>query len=251
MADDGADKLQERMVGILTTIHFTLQTERVATISEANGRSALYLTAVSACLIALGFIAQATAFGTGFYLFAFILFAVLAIVGVITFTRVVQTGLEDMISARGIARIRRFYTEVAPGIERWFVLPVHDGVSALHDEIGGGSRFQTLLTTASMVAVVTCALVGVLTRHRRIQSWRAAALNHRDHWDGRVRRKRLATLPLPSSCLARRVGGVGEGVNDQGDERSFSTSAAAIFQAARLSLTWAKAGMTFRAFGPR
>ena len=163
MADDGADKLQERMVGILTTIHFTLQTERVATISEANGRSALYLTAVSACLIALGFIAQATAFGTGFYLFAFILFAVLAIVGVITFTRVVQTGLEDMISARGIARIRRFYTEVAPGIERWFVLPVHDEVSALHDEIGGGSRFQTLLTTASMVAVVTCALVGVLT----------------------------------------------------------------------------------------
>lgn len=162
MADDGVDELQERMVEILTTIHFTLQSERVATISEANGRSALYLTAVSACLVALGLISQATALGSGFYLGAFILFAVLAIVGIITFTRVVQTGLEDMISARGIARVRRFYAEVAPGIERWFVLPVHDEISALHDEIGGGSRFQTLLTTASMVAVVTCALVGVL-----------------------------------------------------------------------------------------
>ncbi|MDX8494802.1 hypothetical protein RFN29_24875 [Mesorhizobium sp. VK22B] len=163
MGDEGADILQERMVGILTTIHFTLQSERVATISEANGRSALYLTAVSACLVALGFIAPSTALGSGFYLVVFILFAVLTIVGIITFARVVQSGLEDMISARGIARIRRFYAEVAPGIERWFVLPVQDEIRALHDEIGGGSRFQTLLTTASMVAVVTCALVGVLT----------------------------------------------------------------------------------------
>jgi hypothetical protein len=160
MADD--EDRQGRMVGFLTTIHFTLQTQRVATINEANGRSALYLTAVSACLVALGFVAQASAFGTEFYLFAFILFAVLTVIGIITFTRVVQTGLEDMISARGIARIRRFYAEVSPGIERWLVLPIYDEISAQHDEIGGGSRFQTLLTTASMVAVVTCALVGVL-----------------------------------------------------------------------------------------
>lgn len=159
-ADD--DPASDRMVEILTTVHFTLQTERAATISEANGRTTLYLTSVSASLVALGFIAQATELGPGFYLFAFVLFAVLSAVGIVTFTRVVQTGTEDWTAARSIERIRRFYVEAAPGIERWLVVPVADDDRAPDQAFGGRGRWQVLLTTASMVAVVNCALIGVL-----------------------------------------------------------------------------------------
>jgi hypothetical protein len=42
-------------ITLLTTEHYNLQTQRAATISEANGRASVFLGAVSAGLIALGF----------------------------------------------------------------------------------------------------------------------------------------------------------------------------------------------------
>jgi hypothetical protein len=45
-------------VTFATTEHFTLQTARVATVAEANGRASIYLAALSSNLIALAFIGQ-------------------------------------------------------------------------------------------------------------------------------------------------------------------------------------------------
>ena len=42
-------------ITLLTTEHYNLQTQRAATIGEANGRASVFLGAVSAGLIALGF----------------------------------------------------------------------------------------------------------------------------------------------------------------------------------------------------
>ena len=156
------DNTAQRTVQILTTVHFTLATERAATINEANGRSSLYLTTVSACLVALGFIAKATKLGTVFYVFTFGLFTVLALVGIITFNRVVQTGIEDWVAARGIDRIQLYYQSAIPGIERWFMRPVSQDRQPSKLGAGHAGKMQILLTTASMVAVVTCALLGVL-----------------------------------------------------------------------------------------
>src|SRR3954452_22657258 len=63
-----------------TTEHFNLQTARAITVSEANGRSSIYLAAVSSGLIALAFIGQMSRLGAGFYAFALILLPVLAFV---------------------------------------------------------------------------------------------------------------------------------------------------------------------------
>jgi hypothetical protein len=45
-------------VTFATTEHFNLQTARAVTVSEANGRAAIYLAALSSNLIALAFIGQ-------------------------------------------------------------------------------------------------------------------------------------------------------------------------------------------------
>jgi hypothetical protein len=42
---------QEQILQFLTTEHFTLQTAKAATISEANGRSALFLSTVSSAVV--------------------------------------------------------------------------------------------------------------------------------------------------------------------------------------------------------
>lgn len=79
-----------------TTEHFNLQTARALTVSEANGRAAIYLATPSSSLIALAFIGQVAEFHTAFYASALILLPVLAFVGVVTFLRLVQSSVEDL-----------------------------------------------------------------------------------------------------------------------------------------------------------
>ena len=52
---DDAGDAKPAWITLLTTEHYNLQMQRVATISESNGRASVFLGAVSAGLIALGF----------------------------------------------------------------------------------------------------------------------------------------------------------------------------------------------------
>lgn len=74
-ADPSAD-VSSAAVTILTTEHYNLQTARVATISEGNGRASLFLGAVSAGLVALAFAGQSSR--PALYTFGLVLFPVLA-----------------------------------------------------------------------------------------------------------------------------------------------------------------------------
>jgi hypothetical protein len=106
-----------------TTEHFSLQTARAATISEANGRASIYLAAVSSNLIALAFIGQVSRLGPDFYAFALLLLPVLAFVGIVTFQRLVQSSFEDIAYAQRIALLRNLYVALAPGLEPYLLVP--------------------------------------------------------------------------------------------------------------------------------
>lgn len=72
-------------VTFATTEHFNLQTERAATIGEANGRASIFLGSVSAGLIALGFAAQGSSnSGATMRAFALVLFPMLVFLGLST-----------------------------------------------------------------------------------------------------------------------------------------------------------------------
>src|SRR4249919_4173134 len=79
-------------VTFLTTEHFTLQGARSSTIAEATGRATMFLGAVSGGLVALGLIATAAGVRTAFYAFALILLPTLALMGLATFNRVLESG---------------------------------------------------------------------------------------------------------------------------------------------------------------
>jgi len=146
------------LVTFVTTEHFVLQGARSATISEATGRASIFLGAVSGGLIALGFIGQASRLGTAFYAFGLILLPALAFVGLTTFFRVFQAGLEDVHYAQRVAQLRAFYFDAAPEAER-YLLSVPPGERL---EVQGiwGSRAQMFLTMAGTVAVITAILAG-------------------------------------------------------------------------------------------
>jgi hypothetical protein len=48
----------------LTTEHFTLQTARAVAVNEGNGRTALYIGALSSTLVALALVAQRSPLAT-------------------------------------------------------------------------------------------------------------------------------------------------------------------------------------------
>src|SRR6516162_1622332 len=107
-------ELSSQLVTIIATEHYNLQTGRSMTISEANGRSSLFVGAVSSGLIALVFVGQLSHLGTTFYAFSLVVIPTLLFMGLITFERVLQSGSADFMYAIGINRIRHLYLEYAP-----------------------------------------------------------------------------------------------------------------------------------------
>jgi hypothetical protein len=143
-----------------TTEHFNLQTARAITVSEANGRASIYLAALSSNLIALAFIGQTSRLGMAFYVFALILLPVLAFIGVVTFSRLVQSSIEDIAYAHRIGLLRGFYLRLSPELEPYLVV-VREAPSATpYDrERHAPSAWQLTLTAAGMVAVVNSVVV--------------------------------------------------------------------------------------------
>ncbi len=143
-------------VTFVTTEHFTLQGARSSTISESTGRASVFLGAVSGGLIALGLVATAAKTGTAFYTFGLILLPTLAFVGLATFHRVLQTGIEDLAYARRIAQLRNYYFDHAPEVANYLPNPAESLPTP-----GLGIRlWQQFVTVAGMVAVITAVLTG-------------------------------------------------------------------------------------------
>ena len=112
--------------------------------------------------MALAFIGQMSDLGRAFFLFALILFPSLIFLGLVTFIRVNQTGTEDMVSARGINRIRHYYTEVAPHVKEYFILSTHDDMPGyLQNLRAPNSILQQFASTAGLVSLINSILSAV------------------------------------------------------------------------------------------
>ncbi|RWC23736.1 MAG: hypothetical protein EOS70_07595 [Mesorhizobium sp.] len=152
----------QQLLQCMTTEHFVLQTARAATIQEANQRANLFLTSVSSVTIALSFVAQVTEMGMPFVLFSLILLPCLFFIGLVTFVRAVQVAIEDMVHARGMARIRHYYVELAPIMQKYLIHSTRDDRSAVLVDKGlRPSPLQYFMTTAGMVSTISGAIAGV------------------------------------------------------------------------------------------
>ena len=154
-------ELSPQLVSIITTEHYNLQTGRSMTTAETNGRSSLFVGAVSSGLIALTFVGQIAHLGTAFFVFSLVVIPTLLLMGLITFERLLQAATVDGIYARGINRIRHLYLEYAPQIQPYFLLSTHDDQEGLLGaEAIRTSWWQVFLNMAGMIAVINSVLAG-------------------------------------------------------------------------------------------
>ena len=155
-------ELTSQLVAIMTTEHYTLQTGRSMTIAETNGRASLFVGAVSSGLVALALVGQLSRLGTAFFVFSLVVLPTLFFMGVITFERVLESGSDDLIYARGINRIRHLYLEYAPQMQPYFILSTHDesGLPIEHLGTRHRVRWQVFLSMGGMVAMINSVLAG-------------------------------------------------------------------------------------------
>jgi hypothetical protein len=104
---DDAGDAKPAWITLLTTEHYNLQMQRVATISESNGRASVFLGAVSAGLIALGFESTRGASPIGHMIFQVLVLTPLVFLGLVAFMRCLEIAIDDWEFVTRITRLRR------------------------------------------------------------------------------------------------------------------------------------------------
>ncbi len=120
------DRTIKTLTELLTSEHSALQAARSAMVIESNGRTASYLTTISAGIVALTLVYQISRFGRAFLIFALAMIPILIFIGISTYVRMVQLDLADVMYTSAINRIHHFYLQAAPEIEKYLSFPGFD-----------------------------------------------------------------------------------------------------------------------------
>jgi hypothetical protein len=150
---------------ILATEHWSLLATRSMTWNEVFSRASMFITVLSAAVVALALVAQATAFGPAFRLFALLVLPVVLLVGVTTILRLGAANADDFGLVIGMNRLRHAYLELAPELDPYFVTGHHDDVAGVFQSYGLGYHAdlgRVLSATPNLVAAISAVVAGVL-----------------------------------------------------------------------------------------
>jgi hypothetical protein len=156
---------------ILATEHWSLLGTRSAIWNEALTRVTVFLTVLSASIVALALLADATGFGPQTTTLALVLLPVVLLLGIATYVRLVQINNEDLELVLAMNRLRHAYLKIEPGLEPYFTTGHHDDERGLlatymdHRSIDQRSRrwlVYFLINTPAIVATVVAALAAAI-----------------------------------------------------------------------------------------
>ncbi|WP_285117048.1 hypothetical protein [Leifsonia sp. fls2-241-R2A-40a] len=164
-ADGLTDAQRSLRAQLLATEHWSLLASRSTTQSEVLTRIAIFLTLVSAGLVTLGFIGQASGFRGWFGVAALGVLLALALLGLITMVRAFNTADEDLMYVVAMNRLRAAYLDLDPGLERYLYASANDdetGVRTTYHffyERGASAVFGSSMM---IITVVEAIVVGLL-----------------------------------------------------------------------------------------
>lgn len=150
---------------MLATEHWSLLASRSTTQSEVLTRIAIFLTLVSAGLVTLGVLGNATGFRGWFGLAAIGVLVLLVLLGVVTQLRVFNTATEDLAYVLAMNRLRGAYLDLDPGIEPYFLMGTTDdaaGIERTYYPFAPRDRSQVFGSSMMVMLVVNTALGGLL-----------------------------------------------------------------------------------------
>lgn len=168
---------------ILSTEHWSLLASRGLAWNETFSRAGMYLSTLSGTMVALGLIAGVSGFNTEFFVFALVILPVALFVGIGTWIRMGVANYHDAMTVFGMNRIRGAYLQIAPEIEPYFVMGIHDDPPGIGITMGvppGTPTLAHLIASTPFLVVVLNSVVagsiGALVVVRFVASNPVAAL---------------------------------------------------------------------------
>jgi hypothetical protein len=127
----GGDVTLQVRLQIMSTEHWSLLASRGLAWNESFTRAGMFLSTLSFALVALALVGQATGFGEEFRVFALIVLPVVLFLGIATSLRMDSANHHDVQCVIGMNRIRAGYLEIAPDLERFFVMGTSDDMEGI------------------------------------------------------------------------------------------------------------------------
>jgi hypothetical protein len=151
---------------ILATEHWSLIGHRSLLWNEAYSRTTIFLGALSAAIVALALVANATGFGPRTTTLALVLLPVVLFLGITAHIRVVEINQAELELMLAMNRLRNAYLRIAPALERYFSTSPYDderGLAASYLLTSGLRPWARFLSnTATVIATVDAALTGAI-----------------------------------------------------------------------------------------
>lgn len=158
----------EHAPAILATEHWSLLATRALIWTEALSRATVFLTVLSASIVALALAANATGFGSQTTNLALVLLPVVLLLGIATYVRLVRINVENYQLELAMNRLRHAYLRIEPGLEAYFSTGHHDDEPGVLSTYLRDPRSRPqwsvyfLTSTPTVVATVVAALAAAV-----------------------------------------------------------------------------------------
>ena len=163
-----ARPLGPHAAAILATEHWSLLGTRALIWNEAMSRATVFMTVLSASIVALALLANATGFGPRTITLALVLLPVVLLLGIATYVRLVQINNEEFKLVLAMNRLRHAYLTIEPGLEPYLTTGHHDderGLVATYMLDHPSRRWllvHFVINTPTIVATVDAALAAAI-----------------------------------------------------------------------------------------
>jgi hypothetical protein len=160
-----APQFSERAASFLATEHWSLLGTRSMAWNEAFSRTNVFLNTLSASVVALALVADATGFNDSFYGFTLVLFPIVLFLGIATYVKLVQINTDDIYQVFAMNRLRRAYLNIAPELEPFFTAGAHDDEAGVWATLTLGRPHPSrpwayfLVTTPTVIATIDSIVV--------------------------------------------------------------------------------------------
>lgn len=152
-------------VQILATEHWGQLATRSMIWNEVFARAGMFLTTLSAAVVAIALVAQASDFGPEFRLFALLVLPVVLFLGIATHIRLGATLQQDVWTVVGMNRLRHAYLQIAPDLEPFILNSQYDDLPGLLQSSGQYTDIRpgmAISSTPTIVSVINAVIAGVI-----------------------------------------------------------------------------------------
>jgi hypothetical protein len=165
-SDGGGPSPVQIRLQILSTEHWSLLASRSLAWSESFTRAGMFLSTLSASIVALSLIAGIAGFGDAFFVFALVILPIVLFVGIGTLLRLGAANYHEAVCVLGMNRIRAAYLQIAPDLEPIFVMSPHDDATGAMITAarppGYGLAAHVLSATPMLVMVLNGVIGGTI-----------------------------------------------------------------------------------------